>query len=321
VSSMLAQTFREFELLIIDDGSTDRTAQMLQTYNDPRIRIITNQSNLGLIESLNMGLAEARGRCIARMDADDISLPNRLERQLAFLHRYPTVGICGTWFRVFGGRRKFIVRPPSRPDDVAAHLFFYSPIAHPTVMLRKEVIDRFSLRYDRAALHAEDYDLWIRASDHVLIANVPEVLLLYRNHGQQVSTISDAVQMDTARRIRLRQLRRLCPSLVGDEEEFHLDLCEYRCPVGKHGILRAREWLERLDRANREKRLYPLAAFRDALSHVWFTLCVHEAATAGVRLLPAYLGRAYSNWSLGAFRQHAHVTARALRHSLGFKTS
>ena len=137
LESMFCQSLQDFELLVIDDGSTDATATILAACSDSRLRVVRNQLNLGLVATLNKGLDIARGELVARMDADDVALPARLESQMQFLSRHPEIGICGTWFRELRDGKATLVRPPCTHDDLSAHLFFYSPFAHPSVMLRK----------------------------------------------------------------------------------------------------------------------------------------------------------------------------------------
>lgn len=178
MDSLLAQTCRDWELLIINEcGSDDGTAELAAQYarRDGRIRILQNRQRLGLAESLNRGFREATGNFLARMDADDVSYPERFEKQLAFLQAHPEVGICGGWQRHLQGKRCWVHRPPSNPARLAASLLFTCELCHSTVMLRRRTVERYGLYYD-PRFQAEDYELWTRAMSVTQLANLPEIL-------------------------------------------------------------------------------------------------------------------------------------------------
>ncbi len=178
VDSILAQTLRDWELLIINEcGSDDGSGELAAQYarRDGRIRLLQNRQRLGLAESLNLGFREAAGDFLARMDADDVSYPERFEKQLDFLQAHPAVGICGGWQRHLRGKRCWVHRPPSDPARLAASLLFTCELCHSTVMLRRETVERFGLYYD-PRFQAEDYELWTRAMCVTQVANLPELL-------------------------------------------------------------------------------------------------------------------------------------------------
>lgn len=187
INSILGQTFQDFELLLINDGSTDKSLEIATSFHDPRIRIINNKENRGLVQTLNQGISAARGELLARMDADDIAFPQRLAKQVDYMDRHPRVGIVGTWYFMFGGRTSSLIRTPRRVsvDD----LLQGSPLGHPTVMMRASVLRKYHLFYQERYKHAEDYELWVRAFRHTELANLQEMLLLYRVHNTQVSSL------------------------------------------------------------------------------------------------------------------------------------
>ena len=184
IDSVLSQTLRDFEFWIIDDSSTDGTGKILESYQDRRIRIFRNDTNIGLAASLNEFMGHIQTKYIARMDSDDISLPKRFEKQVRFMEDSPDIGICGTWIGVFGDK-KSIIRYPEHNEQIRIDLLFSCPLAHPTIMMRKDVRDRLNILYriDHAA--AQDYELWSRISESVRFANLQEVLLHYREHRDQ----------------------------------------------------------------------------------------------------------------------------------------
>jgi glycosyltransferase involved in cell wall biosynthesis len=198
IESILNQTFTDFEFIIINDGSTDKTQSIILKFDDSRIKLYNNEFNKGLVFSLNKGIQYARGKYIARMDADDISLPDRLKLQFDYLNLNKSIGVVGSnyfYINEYGikGNRSNL------PNDhilISWMLFFCVPIAHPTVMMRASVLD-FTNGYDslivtasREKYSAEDYNLWIRLLDFTMIANIEEPLLLYRIHGKNVSYIN-----------------------------------------------------------------------------------------------------------------------------------
>jgi len=148
INSMLNQSLKDFEFLIVDDASTDQSVAIIQGFKDPRIRLIQSPTRLKLSGALNLGLEHAEGRYVARMDADDISLPNRLEIQARFLEQNPGIGLCGSWIQYFGGPSTNILKRPSHHDEIRAFMLFDTPFAHPTVMLRRDSIEPHHLRFD-----------------------------------------------------------------------------------------------------------------------------------------------------------------------------
>jgi glycosyltransferase involved in cell wall biosynthesis len=210
INSIFTQSFPDFELLIIDDGSTDGTADWLARLTDPRLRVLRNPSNRGLTFSLNRGLDAARGRYVARMDADDLAEPRRLAAQFAFMEANPDVGIVGSSRTLIDEAGRFIAEACSTEGDLAIRwkCLLGSPFAHPTVMLRRSVLERHGLRY-REVPRAEDFDLWPRLLAHTRGANLPQPLLQYRLRER--STHGKADQLAQHDRIALSAIRQLVP--------------------------------------------------------------------------------------------------------------
>jgi glycosyltransferase involved in cell wall biosynthesis len=203
IESILGQTFRNFEFIIINDGSTDATASILGRYaaRDSRIRVY-HQENQGMIAALNRGCRLARGEYIARMDADDVSFPQRLEKQLEYIERHPHIGVLGTWIYNIdqNGSLKKAWRPPTYPKLLKWTNFFGVCVSHSSVLMRREVLERLSF-YRPEAVHGEDVDLWLRASSITEFGNVPEVLNNYRVWS--ASTHQSALQVRREAHIRL----------------------------------------------------------------------------------------------------------------------
>lgn len=189
IESILQQSFADFEFIIINDGSKDGSGDVINHYaaQDKRI-VAVHQPNAGLITTLNRGLEMARAPLIARMDADDIALPHRFARQFKFMNDNPQIAICGSNIRLINQHdiQSRDILYPVTPEQVKAMMPQGSPLAHPTVMMRRDIIVNAG-GYRRMYKHAEDYDLWLRIGEQHAIANIPDVLLLYRQHDDKVS--------------------------------------------------------------------------------------------------------------------------------------
>lgn len=177
IDSVLSQTFIDFEFLIINDGSQDKSVEIIESYSDPRIRLVHNDKNMNLVPTLNRGIELAKGEYIARIDADDIARPTRLEKQVALMDANPSVGLCGTWIELFDGASG-IQEYATEHEEIKVNLLFTNSLAHPTVMIRKSMFVENNLQYK--VFLSEDWDLWYRASFVLEIRNIPEVLLDYR---------------------------------------------------------------------------------------------------------------------------------------------
>lgn len=194
MDSILSQSFREFEFIIVNDGSTDDTEPILQGYTDNRIRYVRNSVNKGLIASLNTGLQLARGEYVARIDADDIADRDRLRMQLEFLLKHPDHGLCGTYYKVIdeAGRVVEEVKLPSTPEEASTFLAFGNCFCHSSIMIRASLLRE--LRYRDAYEVCEDYDLWYRAAQKSKVSNLPVFATKYRIHGRNVSLVKKTLQ-------------------------------------------------------------------------------------------------------------------------------
>ncbi len=202
VESVLNQSFTDFEFIIINDASSDQTAKILADYSrqDQRIKLFTNQFRLGIIQNLNKGLSLAQGEYIARQDADDISLPQRFEKQVQRLKEHPETVLvsCNLEIIDFEGKHLYELRRSCHPGLVAWYLLFQNRLAgHSQVMFRKAVALKLD-GYSEAKLHIEDYDLWSRLANIGSIDILPEILLKYRSHENSISSTNSSKQVDSS---------------------------------------------------------------------------------------------------------------------------
>jgi hypothetical protein len=220
VRSILDQTFSDFEFIIIDDGSTDRTRAILKSYTDGRIKVV-DQRHRGIIASLNQGLAIARGQYVARMDSDDIAMPDRLDKQVAFLRANPEIGILGTACQLIDAHGRVLALRQWPLDDLGIHWasLLSSPFGHPTVMLYREILIKNGLKYTEAFQMVEDYDLWARALNYTRGRNLREPLLQYRVHDDHITSKFREVQLRNHDLVALCAIREQLPDFAITSEQ------------------------------------------------------------------------------------------------------
>ena len=220
IDSILNQTFSDFEFIIINDASTDDSEKVILSNTDSRIVYIKNEQNLGLIKTLNKGLDLCKGEYIARMDQDDIANPTRFERQNNVLDHNLEIGVCGTWFTLFGTRENTVVKHPEYHEQIKIAMLGNCPIGHPTVMLRKNNVG--NLRYDVNYQAAEDYEFWSRLVRITQFHNIQESLLQYRIHNSNMSILENSTQINNAKKITGNQLK-----IIGIENtDFNIEQCQ-----------------------------------------------------------------------------------------------
>lgn len=222
VDSILGQTFRDFEFLIINDGSTDDTLAILNSYFDPRLRVISNEENIGLTRSLNKGLGLARAELIARQDADDVSHPVRLEKQVAFMESHPEIVVVGTqsnFINSSGGR--LCAQGWNKLESevgVRWELMFNTPFVHTSVMFRHSIVWNIEGGYDERFVTSQDFELWSRLARRNKIRNMAESLVDLRLHGNSISANYSAQKIIKVRQLLRDNLKWNLPDFQGAEE-------------------------------------------------------------------------------------------------------
>ena len=222
IDSILNQTYADFEFIILNDGSTDKTEEIILSYNDPRIVYVKNDENLQIVKTLNKGIALAQGKYIARMDSDDISLPARFEKQVQFMENNQRVDICGTWIEVFDLRNEKWEYPIGH-EEIKSVLLFNSALAHPSVIMKKSIFK--TNQYDEKYNKAQDYALWVNLLRTYTFHNIPICLLRYRLHEKQAE---QDVQFNFANEIRDVVLKMLGCSFSNEQMRNYIDIASYK---------------------------------------------------------------------------------------------
>lgn len=213
IESILNQTFRDFEFLIINDGSTDQSEKVIRDYaqKDPRIRLVNNPENLGLVRTLNKGLQLAQGKYIARQDGDDISSVDRFEKQIQCLDSFPDVVLVASEFEMINSQGEVIGKTNrfTQPELVPWFLLFYNHVGgHSQVMYRKDIVLSIN-GYSDEYLHCEDYELWLRLAQKDKIVILPDILMKYRVHQESVSSHNSVIQKNTSLEVSMRAIKNL----------------------------------------------------------------------------------------------------------------
>jgi len=297
IESILNQTFNDFEFLIIDDRSTDNSIEIIKSYKDRRIRLVENKQNLGQAETMNRGLGLADGRYVARMDQDDISLSSRLDKQVELMEKNPQIGVCGTWIK-YTGYQNSILELETENDLIKIKLLTNQNLAHPTVIIRKSVLDEYSLKYDDQYSPAEDYDLWVRASKFCGFTNIPEPLVNYRLHENQGSEITGEHQSKIANRVRKRLIESVGVHIKNNDLLIHNTVfCgEDSDSLTINEVFR---YLKRLQSSNRQKNLFEPIAFDEFIRSNWKRFIYKVDLTIRVKVFKQlFLPRA-SFWDAG----------------------
>lgn len=279
VESILNQAFQNFELLLFDDCSTDNSISIIKSFHDERIKSFFSPVNRGYVHHLNEGLRIAKGKYIARMDADDISDLQRLERQVTFMENNPQIGICGTSITVIDNNNKIVRNELYEVEDskLRVKLMINSCFAHPSVIFRKNVLKEHNLFYNPDLMPAEDYALWCELSAVTKLANLPETLLKYRSHEEQITKRKRHLQRQAASVIRVRMTEVFLNRRLNEEESYlHNSLLTGDYVISKDYVVKARHWIELLTARSTLASQYNISFLREEMGKTWFNLCTHS---------------------------------------------
>lgn len=221
IDSIISQSFTDWELILVNDGSTDRSEEIILSYKDPRIRYSQNTENRGIIYTRNLMIEMAQGEYIAFLDSDDISHPDRLIKQVSFLDSNLDYALCGTWGIMIdkNGSRIRKINMPSSNEEIKSSLLFINTFVQSSIMVRKDILIKHS--YDKNYPVAEDYELWCRLSKLYKLNNLPILLTKYRWHGDNISQ-SKKEQMDSlVKEIYKRELNYIGIEATNEELAIH----------------------------------------------------------------------------------------------------
>lgn len=291
IQSVLNQTFIDFELIILNDGSTDKSKEIINEFKDPRIRYIENETNIRLIRTLNKGIELAQGKYIARMDADDVCMPDRFQKQVNFLEENQEYVMCGTWARIMNDRSELTgrVKRIDTNELVRANMLFTTPFLHPTVMIRREALQ--TEKYKEEALHCEDLELWIRLANNeqYKFANIPEYLLKYRWHSTNISVQHAEFQLENRGKYILPFVEHLSGEL--QREDLTLHFMSYQPKeqlklVSPELLKKAKKWLIKLSKKNQSKQLFRQNDLDALLLSRWWVICIRTKRLTQLTRIP-----------------------------------
>jgi len=276
IESILNQSFKDFEFIIIDDRSRDNSWRVINSFKDPRITPVKNEKNIGLAKSLNKGIGMAKGKYIVRMDADDISFKNRIKTLIGYMEENDEIGVCGSWVKTFGEFGGEVWKYPKHDTEIKSHLIFKSPFAHPSVIIRKNVLLDNNIFYDTTLKASQDYALWVSLSELTKFANLEKVLLQYRLHPANTGRVSNE-QKKNAGKIRLKQLHKL--SIMPSQRDLvlHNKLGDWELDHDENFLDNSESWLLKLIQANVEAKYLPERQFINYLSSFWLQICRYVA--------------------------------------------
>jgi glycosyltransferase involved in cell wall biosynthesis len=270
LQSILRQTLKEFEVIIVDDGSTDNTAEAIRDFNDPRIRVLRLPRNVGPINAANIGLGEINSPYIIRMDADDISMPERFEKQYHFMEQHGDTGVCGTGVKLTGHENKEIIKPATN-NEIVSCMLFSNPIALSSAIIRADLLREKGFRYRDKFPHMAEYDLWYRLRSVTRFANLKS-LLVQTSHSHTKTTETEEHTRQVRASFFLDKLVSLGIKPSTDELDIHLDLTDpVEITTPEHPSA-YKMWLDKLRTINQITYAFPRAEFEKMLDDKWHAL-------------------------------------------------
>ena len=289
IDSILTQTFSDFEFLIIDDGSTDDSVQIIESYTDDRIKLIRNTQNIGLTKSLNRGISLASGKYIVRMDADDVSLPHRIKKLVSYMNENDHVAVCGSWLVTIGENNR-VWKSYSEDSEIKTQMLFYNSIFHPTVIIRKSCLEEENILYDETLKTAQDYDMWVRIGMKAELGNIQEVLLKHRIHSGSIGRVFQREQTENANLARKKMLE--CVGLTANfiDVEKHMTFFDIDIKSKKKFVVDSLVHFSNLIVSNRKSKFIKNFFLEKILARKWKSICDHYSFFE----LSSFLGLKYS---------------------------
>jgi len=285
IESLLSQTYKNFEIIAINDGSTDTSRDILLSYKDQRIKYFEHMQNQGLVATLNEGFALTKGKYIARMDPDDYCQKDRLEKQVKYLDGHPDISILGSWIQNFG-LYTYLWRVHQTSKFITTKLLFETSVAHPSVMMRRESVLATGIKFEEKYHGAEDFMFWSKLSEGGLkFANIPQALLNYRTHPSQVGEAEKSRQQRSSLLVRLYNIHRLGLKPTSTEKEVHQKLSSWIPLTGLKEIVATGRWLRKILDANKRRRVYDSDALSTIVGEKWTIICYLSSTSNLLRVL------------------------------------
>lgn len=316
IDSVLDQTFENFELLIINDGSVDNTIEIISSYKDERIRLIDLGENKGIAFCRNLGLQEALGEFLCWTDCDDLNLSTRFEKQLSFLQNNHDFGGCGTWLSRFKADKIYYTsKPYENPKTIKAALLFKpATIPNATAMLRLSEIKKYELKYDESLEISEDYDFIFRCSRYLKFSNIQENLYMYRDSETSIMKKFDVQDLKTYNILKTVYKKVLATlDLIASEKELriHHDICSRKIFSQFSEYEDCYYWLENLKLANDSKKEYDVKIFNQILTEQFFFLS-KKASSFGLKTLFFFIRKSFENsWVINP-KNYSKLAVRCL---------
>lgn len=288
MKSLLNQTFEDFEIIIVDDASTDNTRKIIEGLNDERIYLICNEQNQGLTKNLNKALKCVRGKYIARMDGDDIALPERFEKQFKYMEKHQDTMLVSCYTKSFGDS-DLIFALPDHSEILKVRMLVRPVYAHPGFMMRRELIEA-GYQYNEEYRTAQDYEFASRVAEKNKIGLVPEVLLLYRVHKKQISAKAGNQQFSNADKIRKRQLEHLGVELSEAEWEDYQMLVREVSADSLDDFRRVNDIINKMIESNQCTKVYDVQIMEKTLKQMLYTWVIRNKNMKYIMAFPKVCG-------------------------------
>ena len=279
ISSILTQSFSDFEILVVDDRSTDKTIEIMKCYSDnPKVHLMQNETNLGPGATRNRGFLAARGEYIAMLDCDDLACPDRLAEQVSFLDSHPDFGMVGSAVEMIDSELCVFGLAFFRqaPEEIPPTLLFNNCFANSAIMAKRIVL--LEERYKEDVFFSEDYELWVRIVRKYKAWNLPKILLRYRLHPSSTGQANQGKMRGMIRSILLSQLLELKVDFNEQEADLHFSIGMYEYGRDREYINRVERWFKKLAEANRRANVYREPALLNVLRKHWVRLCISRIA-------------------------------------------
>jgi len=278
IESILNQTFTDFEFLIIDDGCTDKTVDIISSYIDRRIRLVQNGKNIKLIATLNKGIELARGKYICRVDADDVSVTSRLEKQVFFMENNPEYFACSSWVSIINNysEYQYIIKYEEDYDSIRLKSLYQNHFPHPASIINKEKVKKFDLSFNSNYIHAEDYHFFLCLAELGKIFILQEALTKVRKHDTNISVLNAEIQKKNSINVIKYQLSKIGinPDTINFDLYFRFFYNTF--DLSKNEIEIIENYLLYIINSNGKSNYLPNQMLINFLSNRWYHLCVNS---------------------------------------------